>query len=67
MNVLVILLNTGMPYDLPTALNVGVRIPNDALHVVLGPETRLPYSQTSFRSPSGRWASLAPSTASAIF
>ena len=42
MNVLVIVLNTGMPYDLPTAVSVGVRIPDDALHVVLGPATRLP-------------------------
>lgn len=42
MNVLVILLNSGMPYDLPTAVGVGVRIPDDALHVVLDPATRLP-------------------------
>jgi MFS family permease len=42
MNVLVIVLNSGMPYDLPTAISVGVRIPNDALHVVLDPTTRLP-------------------------
>jgi MFS family permease len=42
MNVLVIVLNSGMPYDLPTAVSVGVRIPNDALHVVLEPATRLP-------------------------
>jgi MFS family permease len=42
MNVLVILLNSGMPYDVPTAVSVGVRIPDDALHVVLDPATRLP-------------------------
>ena len=42
MNVLVIVLNSGMPYDLPTAVSVGVRIPDDALHVVMGPATRLP-------------------------
>jgi MFS family permease len=42
MNVLVIVLNSGMPYDLPTAISVGVRIPNDALHVVLDSSTRLP-------------------------
>jgi MFS family permease len=42
MNVLVILLNSGMPYDVPTAVSIGVRIPDDALHVVLDPATRLP-------------------------
>jgi MFS family permease len=42
MNVLVILLNSGMPYDVPTAVSVGVRIPTDALHVVLDQATRLP-------------------------
>ena len=42
MNVLVIVVNSGMPYDVPTAVSVGVRIPTDALHVVLDSSTRLP-------------------------
>ena len=42
MNVLVIVLNAGMPYDLSTAISVGVRIPDDALHVVMDTATRLP-------------------------
>ena len=42
-NVLVILLNGGMPYDVSTAVDVGAPPPNDSLHVILGDETRLPF------------------------
>jgi MFS family permease len=41
MNVLVIVLNSGMPYDLPTVVAVGAPIPNNTLHVVLDSATRL--------------------------
>lgn len=42
MNVLVILVNSGMPYDMPTVIAVGAPIPNNGLHVVLDSGTRLP-------------------------
>ncbi len=42
-NVLVILLNGGMPYDEPTVLAVGATIPHDALHVALRPDTSLAF------------------------
>ncbi|MGH2491521.1 MAG: MFS transporter [Candidatus Limnocylindria bacterium] len=42
MNVLVILVNTGMPYDVPTVVAVGAKIPDDSLHIVLDSGTRLP-------------------------
>ncbi len=42
MNVLVILVNSGMPYDMPTVIAVGAPIPNNGLHVVLNSGTRLP-------------------------
>jgi len=42
MNVLVIAVNSGMPYDVPTVIGVSARIPDDGLHVVLESGTRLP-------------------------
>lgn len=42
-NVSVILLNHGMPYDLETVRAVGARIPDDGLHVLLTPQTLLPF------------------------
>jgi len=41
LNVLVVLANSGMPYDVAATLGVGAAIPGDALHVPLGPETQL--------------------------
>jgi len=41
LNVLVALVNTGMPYDADVTRGVGAALPTDALHVVLGPETQL--------------------------
>jgi MFS family permease len=43
LNLFVVLLNSGMPYD-PNALNVvGIPPPNDTLHVLLTPDTRLEF------------------------
>jgi MFS family permease len=42
MNVLVTLVNSGMPYDLSTVVAVQAPIPDDSLHVLLGSGTRLP-------------------------
>jgi MFS family permease len=42
-NVLVVVLNTGMPYDAETVLAVGATIPTDSLHVALTGATRLPF------------------------
>jgi MFS family permease len=42
MNVLVIILNSGMPYDLPTVIAVGAPIPDNSIHVLLDSSTRLP-------------------------
>ena len=42
-NVLVVLANTGMPYDPHSAVAVGAGTPSDTLHVALGSETRLPF------------------------
>ncbi len=41
LNVLVVLVNSGMPYDVPVTLGVGAALPTDSLHVILGPETQL--------------------------
>lgn len=41
LNVLVVLVNSGMPYDVPATLGVGAALPTDSLHVILGPETQL--------------------------
>ena len=41
LNVLVVLVNAGMPYDVPVTLGVGAALPTDSLHVILGPETQL--------------------------
>ena len=42
-NLLVIVMNSGMPYDPATALSVGAPVPIDSLHVVIDPQTRLPF------------------------
>lgn len=41
-NVLVIVLNGGMPFDPEILRAVGAKDPDDALHVLIGPDTRLP-------------------------
>ena len=43
MNVVVVSLNSGMPYDATTALAVGAPLPTDSLHVVMFDQTRLPF------------------------
>ncbi len=43
LNLVVVALNAGMPYDPVVASAVGAPLPNDALHVVLRPETRLEF------------------------
>src|SRR5258706_13906691 len=40
-NVLVVVLNTGMPYDTATVVAVGAALPNDTLHVALNGATRV--------------------------
>ena len=42
-NVLVIALNAGMPYDPATVAGVGASVPDDALHVPLKADTRVPF------------------------
>jgi len=42
-NVLVVLANTGMPYDPVTVAAAGAPTPNDSLHVLLSPNSRLPF------------------------
>jgi len=42
MNVLVVMLNTGMPFDPQTVVAAGAPLPNDSLHVEMGDGTRLP-------------------------
>jgi len=42
-NVLVVVLNTGMPYDAETVVSVGATVPTDSLHIMLGDATRLPF------------------------
>jgi MFS family permease len=42
-NVIVIALNGGMPYEPPLLQSVGGAPPNDALHVLLTPDTRLAF------------------------
>src|SRR5512133_2081160 len=42
-NVLVVLANTGMPYEPATVLAAGAQLPNDSLHVLLTADTRLPF------------------------
>jgi MFS family permease len=42
-NVVVVLLNTGMPYDPVTVAAAQAPIPDDSLHVLLSPDTRLPF------------------------
>jgi MFS family permease len=42
-NVIVVLLNTGMPYDADTVAAVGASPPSDALHVLLTEVTRFPF------------------------
>lgn len=42
-NLVVVLLNGGMPYDPAHAASVGAPIPMDSLHVVLRDDTRLPF------------------------
>jgi MFS family permease len=41
MNVVVVSLNTGMPYDAVTAVAVGAPLPTDSLHVLMGDQTQL--------------------------
>ncbi|HEV8535809.1 MAG TPA: MFS transporter [Candidatus Limnocylindria bacterium] len=41
LNLLVVLLNAGMPYDVAAVIEVGAQPPHDGLHVPLGPEARL--------------------------
>ena len=41
LNLLVVGLNSGMPYNPAVAVAVGAPLPNDALHVLLQPDTRL--------------------------
>src|SRR5258707_2099521 len=43
MNIVVVTLNGGMPYDPVTADAIGVPIPTDSLHTVLTAGTRLPF------------------------
>jgi MFS family permease len=43
MNVFVIALNSGMPYDAATVTAVGAPLPTDSLHTLMGPGTRLPF------------------------
>jgi MFS family permease len=43
MNLLVVGLNSGMPYDPVVAATVGAPLPDDALHVLLRPDTRLQF------------------------
>src|SRR5713101_2140010 len=43
MNVIVVVLNNGMPYDPALATGSGISIPNDGLHVRLQPATLLPF------------------------
>src|SRR5207253_176930 len=43
MNVLVVALNAGMPYDAATVLHVGAPLPTDSLHAAMGPDTHLPF------------------------
>jgi len=42
-NVLVIFLNGGMPFDPVVAEAAGAKMPDDSLHVLIGPATRLPF------------------------
>ena len=42
-NVLVVLLNNGMPYDVELATEISAPLPNTGLHVALGPETLFPF------------------------
>src|SRR6266849_2292623 len=42
-NVMVVLLNTGMPYDADTVVAVGAALPNDTLHVALSDATRVAF------------------------
>ena len=42
-NVIVILLNQGMPYDLRAVITVGAKIPTDGLHIVISSETVFPF------------------------
>ena len=43
LNLLVVGLNSGMPYNPVVAVAVGAPLPNDALHVLLQPNTRLEF------------------------
>jgi MFS family permease len=43
MNILVVALNSGMPYDVETVRAVGAAVPHDALHVPLDAASRLPF------------------------
>lgn len=43
MNILVVALNSGMPYDAATVSAVGAPLPTDSLHTLMGPGTRLPF------------------------
>jgi MFS family permease len=43
MNLFVIALNSGMPYDVATVTAVGAPLPTDSLHTVMGPGTSLPF------------------------
>ena len=43
MNIFVIALNAGMPYDAGTVTAVGAPLPTDSLHTLMGPGTRLPF------------------------
>ncbi|MGE5102931.1 MAG: MFS transporter, partial [Deltaproteobacteria bacterium] len=42
-NVLVVLANTGMPYDHSMAVSIGAPLPHDSLHVPIGDATRLTF------------------------
>ena len=43
MNILVVALNSGMPYDAATVAAVGAPLPTDSLHALMDPSTRLPF------------------------
>ncbi len=43
MNLMVVFANRGMPFDAGSAVGVGAPLPNDSLHVLMGPETKLPF------------------------
>jgi DHA3 family macrolide efflux protein-like MFS transporter len=42
-NVVVVLLNNGMPYDVGLAMEINAPLPNTGLHIALGPDTVTPF------------------------